>query len=101
MAGKGAFFPMNKAIYLDYNASTPIDPAVAAAMQPLLYGTFANPTGGHGEGRAAAQAVEIGRAQVAQFIGASAVDITFTSGATEANNLVLLGVAHARQALGK
>lgn len=80
-------------IYLDYAASTPLDPAVARAMQPYLSETFANPSSSHAPGRDAASAVERARVQVAQFLRCRPDEIVFTSGATEANNLALLGVA--------
>jgi cysteine desulfurase len=85
-------------IYLDYAATTPVDPRVAAAMaecltNPGLQGNPASAT--HEPGLAAFDRVEAARAQVAALIGAAPREIIFTSGATEANNLALLGVAHA------
>ncbi|HEU5136705.1 MAG TPA: aminotransferase class V-fold PLP-dependent enzyme [Steroidobacteraceae bacterium] len=85
-------------IYLDYAATTPVDPRVAAAMFECLTDAHvqANPASvTHGPGLAARQRVEAARAQVAALIGASPREIIFTSGATEANNLALLGVARA------
>jgi cysteine desulfurase len=84
--------------YLDNAASTPVDPAVSAQMQQCLGedGWFANPSAtAHEAGRAAAQRVERARAQVARLIGASPEQIIFTSGATEADNLAVLGTARA------
>ncbi|HET6343278.1 MAG TPA: cysteine desulfurase family protein, partial [Myxococcota bacterium] len=90
-----------RTIYLDYNASTPLDGGAAAAMQPYLTGHHANPTGNHAAGKAAAEAVESARAEVARFLDAEPEEIVFTSGATEANNWVLRGVAEAHRAEGK
>jgi len=84
-------------IYLDYNASTPCDPRVVEAMLPYLTRTFANPSSRHHRpGRDAFTALEEARSTVAGFLGAkSATEIIFTSGATEANNLALMGVTGA------
>jgi cysteine desulfurase len=85
-------------IYLDYAATTPVDPRVATVMMECLTDPHAqaNPASvTHGPGLAAQQRVEAARAQVATLIGASPREIIFTSGATEANNLALLGVARA------
>jgi cysteine desulfurase len=79
-------------IYLDYNASTPIDPVVAAAMRPLLEGTFGNPSSGHWAGTAAKTALENARREVAGLLGCAADEVIFTSGGSEANNLALKGV---------
>ncbi|NIW24296.1 MAG: aminotransferase class V-fold PLP-dependent enzyme, partial [Gammaproteobacteria bacterium] len=69
-------------VYLDYAATTPVDPAVAAAMAECLErdGDFANPSSTHSFGRAAAQRVETARAQIAERIGATAESIILTSG---------------------
>jgi len=85
-------------IYLDYNASTPCDPRVAEAMFPYLTGIFANPSSRHHRpGRDAFTALEEARSTVARLLGAtSATEIVFTSGATEGNNLALMGVAGAQ-----
>ena len=81
-----------RAVYLDYHASTPCDPRVVEAMLPYFLDTFANPASGvHRAGRRAADAVEVARAQVAGAIGAESSEIVFTSGATESNNLAILG----------
>jgi cysteine desulfurase len=85
-------------IYLDYAATTPVDPRVAAAMSEWLANPSlqANPASAtHGPGLAANDRVEAGRLEVAALIGAQPREIHFTSGATEANNLALLGVAAA------
>ena len=82
-------------VYLDYAATTPVDPAVAAVMSECLTlaGAFGNPASAHVYGAAAARRVEQARAQVAALIGAHADEIVFTSGATESNNLAILGAA--------
>jgi cysteine desulfurase len=84
-------------IYLDYHATTPVDPAVVAAMLPFFTERFGNPSGrAHAFGQEAHGAVEEARAQVATLVGASPDEIVFTSGATEADNLALRGVMGAR-----
>jgi cysteine desulfurase len=90
-------------IYLDYNASTPCDPRVVEAMQPFFGGIFANPSSrNHRPGREAFSALEDARSSVAKLLGArSASEIIFTSGATEANNLALIGAARARAGRGR
>jgi cysteine desulfurase len=86
----------NKPIYLDYQASTPLDPRVREAMLPWLGEMFGNPhSTAHAHGWAAEEAVEKARAQIASLIGAKPREIIFTSGATEANNLAIKGVARA------
>jgi cysteine desulfurase len=78
-------------IYLDYNASTPIDPAVAAAMKPFLEDDYGNPSSGHWSGTAAKAALETSRGQIAALLGCQSDEIVFTSGGSEANNLALKG----------
>lgn len=81
-------------IYLDYHATTPCDPRVVEAMLPYFTEQFANPSSAtHRPGRTAAKAVEQARRQVAELIGAEPMEIIFTSGATESNNLAILGLA--------
>jgi cysteine desulfurase len=87
-------------IYLDYNASTPIDPRVAAVMRPLLETAYGNPSSPHWAGRPAREAVERAREQVARLLGAAGDEIVFTSGGSEANNLALKGVLWARRDRG-
>jgi cysteine desulfurase len=87
-------------IYLDYNASTPVDPAAAAAMRPLLEDHFGNPSSGHWAASTASAALERARSQVADLLGAQSDEIVFTSGGSEANNLALKGVAWALRAKG-
>ena len=83
------------AIYLDYNATTPIDPSVAEAMLPYVHAHFGNPSSGHSFGLAAREGVDLARAQVAGLLGCAAADLIFTSGGTEANNHAIKGVAAA------
>jgi cysteine desulfurase len=84
---------MSAPIYLDYNATTPVDPLVADAIEPYLREHFGNPSSSHVYGQKAHQAVEQAREQVAALIGAHADEIVFTGCATEANNLAIRGVA--------
>jgi cysteine desulfurase len=78
-------------IYLDYNATTPVDAAVLDAMLPYLRGEFGNPSSAHGLGSRAHDAVEAARAEVAALIGAAPDEIIFTSGGTEASNIAIRG----------
>lgn len=87
-------------IYLDYNATTPIDPAVAEAMLPYVRGLFGNPSSGHAYGLAARGGVEHARQQVAAMLGCPADDLIFTSGGTEANNHAIKGVIGAHRQRG-
>ncbi|HUS25440.1 MAG TPA: cysteine desulfurase family protein [Candidatus Binatia bacterium] len=80
-------------IYLDHNATTPLDARVRAAMEPYLGGPYANASSQHRFGRAARDAVETARGQVAALVGAQPGEVVFTSGGTEANNLALKGLA--------
>lgn len=82
-------------VYLDYQATTPIDPAVLEAMRPFWNDEFGNPhSSDHRYGTEAASAIRIARARVANFINADDDEIVFTSGATESCNLALRGTAH-------
>jgi cysteine desulfurase len=87
-------------VYLDYAATTPVDARVAACMAECLCAdtVFGNPASTHSYGRAARARVEAARAQVAALIGARAPEIIFTSGATEADNLAILGSARGARA---
>jgi cysteine desulfurase len=87
-----------KPVYLDYNATTPIDPAVLKATLPYLSDEFGNPSSAHALGRRARDAVEAARAEVASLIGALPDEIFFTSGGTEANNIAIRGTASAGRA---
>lgn len=80
-------------IYLDYNATTPLDPAVVEAMQPYLREHYGNPSSTHSLGKTAHDAVERARQQIAQLLGAEPDEIVFTGGGTEASNLALKGSA--------
>src|SRR5690348_10241080 len=80
-----------KPIYLDYNATTPLDPAVIDAMLPYLREHWGNPSSTHSLGKTAHNAVEEARQQVAQLLGAQADEIVFTGGGTEASNHALKG----------
>ena len=84
----------DRPIYLDNHATTPPDPRVLAAMRPWWEGNFANAASvEHAPGRAAAEAVEAARGEIAALIGAEAREIVLTSGATESNNLAIKGAA--------
>ena len=87
-------------IYLDFNATTPIDPQVANAMLPYLYDHFGNPSSSHAYGVEAKQGVEHARRQIAEMLGCSAEEIIFTSGGSESNNLAIKGTALAQRAKG-
>ncbi len=92
-----------KPIYLDYAATTPIDPRVVQKMQECLTlnGVFGNPASQHFYGQQAREAVENARAQVAALINADPTEIIWTSGATESDNLALKGAARLYQRKGK
>lgn len=87
---------MERPIYLDYNATTPVDPAVAEAMLPYLTEHYGNPHSTHRLGAVAAAAVAEAREQVAGLIGAAAGEIVFTSCASESINLAVKGIAFTR-----
>jgi cysteine desulfurase len=83
-------------IYLDYNATTPIDPGVLKAMLPYLGEHFGNPSSTHAYGRIAHEAVDRARGQLAGLIGANADEIVFTGGGSEASNLAIKGAVFAK-----
>src|SRR4051812_15862522 len=83
-------------IYLDYNATTPLDPAVVEAMLPYLKDHFGNPSSTHVYGKTTHDAVEKARGEVAALFGAHPDEIVFTGGGTEASNHALKGVVFAR-----
>src|SRR5271154_3835612 len=82
---------MNR-VYLDYNATTPVEPAVLDAMLPYFSADFANASSIHTPGQRARAAVETAREQVAALIGAKPQEIVFTSGGTESDNHAIFGV---------
>lgn len=84
---------MNKPVYLDYNGTTPLDPAVIEAMFPFMQEGFGNPSSSHWYGIAPKKAVASAREQVAGLLGCQADEIVFTSGGTESNNYAILGIA--------
>lgn len=89
-------------IYLDYQASTPVDPRVYRAMSPYFTKEFGNPhSTTHIYGTRAHKAVEQARAKIAKIINAQPEEIIFTSGATEANNIAILGACRALKHQGK
>ncbi|HDR9869010.1 TPA: IscS subfamily cysteine desulfurase [Burkholderia cenocepacia] len=92
----------SRPIYMDYSATTPVDPRVVAKMVPFLHEQFGNPASrSHAYGWDAEHAVEEARAHVAALLGADPREIVWTSGATEGNNLAIKGAAHFYQGKGK
>ena len=88
-------------IYLDYNATTPVDPDVVEAMLPYLSLHFGNPSSTHRYGQETHVAVQMAREQVGQLLGCALEEIIFTGGGSESDNLAIRGVALARQQRGK
>ena len=91
---------MKRPIYLDYNGTTPHDPAVIEAMRPFLETEFGNPSSAHWYGIAPRRAVEKARGQVAALLGCSPLEVIFTSGGTESNNQAIKSIAGSRFARG-
>ena len=89
-----------KQIYLDYNATTPIDPRVAEVMKPYLTEYFGNPSSNHSFGKETRQAVEFARSQIAAVLHCKPNEIYFTSGGTESNNWAIKGAAYANRHKG-
>jgi cysteine desulfurase len=89
---------MNRPIYLDFNATSPIAPEVLEAMLPYLKEHFGNPSSAHPYGRAAATAVDKARGQVARLLGGQVDEILFTSGGTESDNLAVFGTCRSAPA---
>ena len=92
---------MTQPIYLDYNATTPVDPEVVAELLPYLNEGFGNPSSSHPYGKKAKEAVELARTRMAALLGADPTEIVFTSGGTEANNQALIGAALANSHKGR
>jgi cysteine desulfurase len=92
---------MGKPVYLDYNATTPIDPDVINEMIPFIQSGFGNPSSSYTIGRDNQEAISRARKQVASLINARPEEITFTSGGTESNNHAIRGAALAHQGKGK
>ncbi|MEW6733562.1 MAG: cysteine desulfurase family protein [Acidobacteriota bacterium] len=90
---------MNK-IYLDYNATTPLDTAVLDTMMPYLTTHFGNAMSFHSFGQEAAHALDTARTQIAALLNSRPAEVVFTSGGTESNNMAIRGVAYARRAHG-
>ena len=88
-------------IYLDHAASTPCDPAVAAVMEHVAAHEFANPSSSHRAGQRAVRYVDEARERLAAAIGALPEEVVFTSGATESNNMAILGIAAAAEERGE
>lgn len=88
---------MNRQVYLDHNASTPVHPEVVAAMLPYFTERFGNASSVHGFGREAREGLETGREQVAHFLRVGKEEVVFTSGGTESDNMAIKGVAMARR----
>ncbi len=91
---------MRQPIYLDYNATTPLDPAVIAAMRSSLEELFGNPSSSHGYGQKAKEAVDWSREQVAALLGCAPDEVVFTSGGSESDNQAIKGIAFAQRARG-
>jgi len=92
---------MGKPVYLDYNATTPIDPDVINEMIPFIQSGFGNPSSSYSIGRENLEAIYRARKQVATLVNAKPEEITFTSGGTESNNHAIRGIAIAHQGKGK
>ena len=88
---------MNRQVYLDHNASTPVHPEVVDAMLPYFNERFGNPSSVHGFGRAAREGLETAREQIAHFLRVGKEEVVFTSGGTESDNMAVKGVAMARR----
>jgi Cysteine sulfinate desulfinase/cysteine desulfurase and related enzymes len=88
---------MNRSVYLDHNASTPVHPEVLQAMLPYFSERFGNASSVHGFGREAREGLETAREQIAGFLRVSKDEIVFTSGGTESDNLGIKGIAAARR----
>ena len=87
-------------VYLDYNATTPVDQSVLAAMVPYFAANFGNAGSIHSSGQRARAAVDAARESVASLLGAKPSEIVFTSGGTEADNLAIFGIVGVMTSLG-
>jgi cysteine desulfurase len=92
---------MPRTIYLDYNATTPLDPSVRDAMLPFFGEVWGNPSSVHHVGRKARALLDDARDRAAKFLGAKPSEIIFTSGGTESNNLAIFGTARVLKSKGK
>lgn len=92
---------MPRTIYFDYNATTPLDPAVREAMLPFLGDVWGNPSSVHRVGRQARALLDDARDRAAKFLGAKPSEIIFTSGGTESNNLAVFGAARSLKSKGR
>ena len=92
---------MPRTIYLDYNATTPLDPQVREVMLPFLSEIWGNPSSVHHVGRRARVALDDARDRAAKFLGCKPSELIFTSGGTESNNLAIFGAARLRRSKGK
>lgn len=92
---------MENPIYLDYNATTPVDPEVVEEMLPFIHYSFGNPSSSYSIGRKNKEAIARARQQVAALINADPDEIVFTSGGTESNNHAIRGIAFANKEKGK
>lgn len=90
-----------RTVYLDHNATTPVDPAVREAMLPYLGDRFGNPSSIHAVGRTARVALDEARDEVAAFIGADPLSVVFVSSGSEANNMAIRGIATAKRDHGR
>jgi cysteine desulfurase len=97
----GAVSPSTVRIYLDHNATTPLDPAVADRMMSVLRDDFGNPSSVHHFGQRAKAVIDDARSAVATLIGADPGDVTFTGGGTESDNIAIRGVAEALEVSGR
>jgi cysteine desulfurase len=88
---------MNRKVYLDHNASTPVHPDVIQAMLPYFGERFGNPSSVHSFGRESREGMETAREQVSRFLKVKKEEVVFTSGGTESDNMAIKGIAHARR----
>ena len=91
---------MTRFVYLDHNASTPIDPVVAGAMRPFLTHAYGNPSSGHWAAVPAKDVLDKARQQIADCLGCASEEVVFTSGGSEANNLAIKGAFFALRSKG-